>query len=54
MILHDFVYSVVVFQRRETCFILYTHLLFIFDKGLYIIYFLWKQQEQIMLHVFNI
>jgi hypothetical protein len=30
------VYTVAVFQRRKTCFILYTHLLFICDKGIYI------------------
>jgi hypothetical protein len=48
------VYSVVVFQGRKACFISYTHLLFIFDKGLYVIYFLWQQEKQIMEHVFNI
>jgi hypothetical protein len=48
------VYSVVVFQQRMTCFIFYSHLLSIFDKGLCIIYFLWKQEKQIMVHVFNI
>jgi hypothetical protein len=49
-----YAYSVVVFQPRKTCFILYTHLLFIFDKSLYIINFLWKQEKQIMVHAFNI
>jgi hypothetical protein len=49
-----YVYTVVVFQRRKRCFILYTHLLFICDKDLYIIHFLWQQEKQIMVHVFNI
>jgi hypothetical protein len=59
-ILHDLlrsyihVYSVVVFQRKKMCFISYTHLVFICDTGLYIIYFLWQQETQIMVHVFNI
>jgi hypothetical protein len=48
-----YVYTVV-FQRRKTCFIFYTHLLFIFYKGLYVIHFLWQQEKQIMVNVFYI
>jgi hypothetical protein len=47
-------YSVVVFQRRKMFFISYTHLLFICNTGLYIIYFSWQQEKQIMVHVFNV
>jgi hypothetical protein len=39
---------------EKDVFYLYTHLVFICDTGLYIIYFLWPQEKQIMVHVFNI